>query len=168
MEDKEIIRGIGDVTMEVQGLSEVMGQIKNVLESSFEKIVEKKNYDDGIGELIKNSISEAIGKISSIKIDMAPVSRIAIEISKHNQNVINAIASMQNNGGDYSELFSMIVKMIQSNQEFIKAAMNQKAYLDKMDELIQAAGRRPSYVFEHELLPNGNITRTKAEPIFKS
>lgn len=183
------LSGIGDGVNEIpKALETLIEQDSNrkyfddslgfIIKESVEQVLTKisvsdagKNYYYGeVVDLVKNAFSEVIGKLGNPTIDMSPIMKIAADISKQNQSVILAISSMSNSVGDknYSELFLMIVKMIESNNEFIKASMNQKDYMNKMEELISAVNKKPeSWEFKH-IVRNGRIESSAAVAKYKA
>jgi hypothetical protein len=153
MDDESIIRGISDVTKELQ---QIGGSISTVVENeSYKKYYDeslaqvvkdavlevlvkfstveagKNYYYNELVELIKNSMSEIIEKVAKTKPDMSPLIRIASEISNQNKEIINTLLSISrpdSNEQKYEGMLTLMMDVLKKNNEVLgKIVLHQQA-----------------------------------------
>ena len=102
-----------------------------VIKSSINEIVgsenNKKYYDTELGNVIKSALMEAVSKISNIRLDTSPITKLASEISSQNKSILDAVMRIpapSNNDDKYQELINTILGMVAQNQEFLKNTLN--------------------------------------------
>lgn len=191
MAEDKIIRGITDITNE---LTAIDGSIKAASEKKYydetiggvvkEAILEvllkissveagKNYYANELVETIKSSLTAIVEKVSNVTLDVSPILIIAENITAQNKEIINAILNIPkqevtvNGESGHGELLYSIAKMIESNNEFIRAMMNQNKLEEKMEALLSAVNNKPErWDFKHNL-DYGKIVSSTAIPKYK-
>lgn len=177
---ESIIRGISDVGEQLQGISEGVNTIANkkdenkyfdeTLAEKISEIVsaavkqlmagaEKKYFDETLGTVLSKGIMDGLSSFSTLKIDVTPIMRMAVDISNQNKSILEAIMGIpqpETNDEKYQDLLKLTLTMIDKTNRFMQM------YLERQSvPVIQEKEQKPlSWEFKHKIEYNRIVSTT--------
>lgn len=145
MAETDFELGLQHVAEELENLSDAISlekkyfdeELGNTIKAGFveaiNKLIEsesgKQFYDKELGSALKN----LVGKIGSLKLDLSPLTNVFTQIMDQNQKILNAILSApkpETNDSKYQE----IILMQQKNYELLQKSLIKEAPVVKLEK----------------------------------